>query len=259
MKSNKIYWTVGAMSGLCALFLTASASIGEQGARAQDLPHSLQPAPIQQTRPSLPANNGPAWGVDYEEDMRRDIRALTSFIVNDLGPVAEQSQEQALVVESLRGFDAALNGCYGPAGLADYAWALNHALDEALPLFTMLEVMAEREENFPTGKDSATRLRHYHELMEKMESHYTRAARWLWEVNAAFAKTYPEAGEQIEMLREQGKIEGDLQSRAGADFYTGAYPFAVTTPLRNRAQIFGPYVTLHKVRQPATTPGVCPQ
>lgn len=255
MKKNRTITAIGSVTALCALFMGTTGSLGTGDARAQAVPHDLVPGAA--VRPQPAPLSPQKWNIEYEEDMRRDIVALTRFITEELAPVAGQSPEQALVIESIRGFDDALRGCYGAPGLADYAWALNHTLDESLPLFTMLEVMAEREENFPTGKDSDARLRHYHDLMEKYEYYYTRAARWLWDVNAAFAQTYPQAAEQVELMREQGKLETDLHTRAGADSYTASYPFAVTTPLRNRAQIFGPYVSIRRA-QSAPVPDICP-
>ncbi|MBU0799803.1 MAG: hypothetical protein KKA05_02245, partial [Alphaproteobacteria bacterium] len=95
-------------------------------------------------------NQAPQWGVDYEQDMRRDIAGLTRFIANDLAPVIARQKDAAKTVAVVRGFDNMLRGCAGAPGIADYAWALNETLARALPLFTALEVMIEREENFPS-------------------------------------------------------------------------------------------------------------
>ena len=45
--------------------------------------------------------------------MRRDIRALASFVAHDLGPVLGQQKDNAALVAALRPFAATLDGCAG--------------------------------------------------------------------------------------------------------------------------------------------------
>lgn len=190
----------------------------------------------------LPRPAAQPWNVEFEAEMRRDIVALAGFIVTDVAPVVEgQKNDAAPVLALARGYHRRLSGCAGPAGMADHALALNDMLAQAHVLFTALEVLAEREENIPTGPDSQARLDTYRALSAQFENRYSRAARWLWDINNAFAAAHPEVEERIETLREAGKFEGDLHRKAEGDSYAEGYPLTNTTPLRGAALIFAPY------------------
>lgn len=206
---------------------------------------SLAIAPAAMAPPSaqapLPRPAPQPWGVEFEAEMRRDIGALAAFIVNDVAPVVDSQKETAPVLVLARGYHDRLRGCAGPAGMADHALALNDVLAQSHVLFTALEVLAEREQNIPTGPDSATRLKIYETLSENFETRYTRAARWLWDINNAVAAAHPEMEERIEELREAGKFEGDLHRKAEGDSYAAGYPLTNTAPLRGAALILAPY------------------
>jgi hypothetical protein len=183
----------------------------------------------------------PQWGVEYEQDMRRDIAGLTRFIVDDLAPVIARQKDTAQTVAAVRSFDNVLRGCAGAPGIADYAWALNETLARALPLFTALEVMIEREENFPVAKASQERYQSHSVMMGEFETRYRKAARWLHDMNSAFALAYPDAAARIRTLQEQGDLDGNVHEEAEADIYSNDYPLVGTAPLRQREAIFAPY------------------
>ena len=105
----------------------------------------------------------------------------------------------------------------------------------AVMQFPALEVLAEREQDIPTGPDAQARLAEYRALAEGLDAHYSRAARWLWDINNAYAAKHPEIAAQLE---SQG--EGEFHQKAEADSYAAGYPLSNTMPLRVPAQIFAP-------------------
>jgi hypothetical protein len=222
-----------AAAGIVVLFNVVSAG-GSDDHRPMVAAAATAMAPL--PRPAVQP-----WGVEFEAEMRRDITALAGFIVNDVAPVVEVQKDTAPVLALARGYQQRLSGCAGPAGMADHALALNDLLAQSHVLFTALEVLAEREENIPTGPDSQARLEAYKALSEKFENNYSRAARWLWDINNAVAAAHPEMEERIEALREAGKFEGDLHRKAEGDSYATGYPLTNTTPLRGAALILAPY------------------
>ena len=240
--SGKTGLTVAAAAaGIVLLFNVVSAG-------GNDTPLPVAPAPVA----AVPQDAAPLWGVEFEGAMRRDIAALAEFIVKDVGPVVESQKETAPVLALARGYQQRLSGCAGVASMADHALALNDLLGRAHVLFTALEVLEEREQNIPTGPDAAARLSVYRAIAEDFDRRYSRAGRWLWDINNAFAAAHPDMEERIEALREGGKLEGELHRKAEADSYAEGYPLTNTTPLRAPAQIFAPYA-----KGPVKAP-VCP-
>lgn len=237
--------TLAAAAGIVVLFNVVSAGGNS----------TPQPAAPAVTAPPPPA--AAAWNVEFEREIRRDIVALADAIVNDVGPAVESQKDTAAVLTLARGYQQRLAGCAGPAGMADHALALNDLLAQSHVLFTALEVLAEREQNIPTGPDSQARLALYEELSESFEKRYSRAARWLWDINNAFAAAHPETEERIDALREAGKFEGELHRKAEGDSYAAGYPLTNTTPLRAPAQIFAPYAK-GPIRPLVGTAAVCP-
>ena len=213
-----------------------------------DEPVPVAPVPVT----VVPQVAAPQWGVEFEGAMRRDIAALADFIVKDVGPVVESQKDTAPVLALAHGYQLRLSGCAGAAGMADYALALNDMLARADVLFTALEVLEEREQNIPTGPDASARLSAYKAIAADFDTHYSRAGRWLWDINNAFAAAHPDMEERIEALREAGKFEGELHRKAEADSYAEGYPLTNTMPLRAPAQIFAPYA-----KGPVKAP-VCP-
>lgn len=244
---------IGILAGLAALFNMAAvdgpAPNAPVSANAAAVTAGVKSEPATIAEPPAPA----AWGVEYEDDMRRDIAGLTDFINDELAAIVAGQKDTAPVLAVARGHRDTLAGCGGVAGMADYALALNDTLAQAHVLFTALEVLAEREENMPTGADSEARLAELRAVTAEFETRYRHAARWLWDINDAFAAAHPEISERIDELRETGKLEGGLHQQAEADSYASGYPLADTAPLRARAQIFAPYA------KGALKPGlVCP-
>lgn len=220
--------TLAAAAGIVVLFNVVSAGSND----------ATPPVPVQAATAPSPAA---PWNVEFENEIRRDIVALADVIVNDVGPAVESQKDTAAVLTLARGYQQRLSGCAGPAGMADHALALNDLLAQSHVLFTALEVLSEREQNIPTGPDSQARLALYEELSETFEVRYSRAARWLWDINNAFAAAHPGTEERIDALREAGKFEGELHRKAEGDSYAAGYPLTNTTPLRAPAQVFAPY------------------
>jgi hypothetical protein len=223
---------IGIVAGLALLFNVA----------AVDGP--LPPAPVNAIAAGAAPGTTPApasWGVAYESDMRRDITAFADFINDEMAPIVAGQKDADVLLAAARGYRDTLAGCSGAPEMADYALALNDLLAQAHVIFTALEVQAEREENMPTGATSDARLAELQAMTAEFEAHYRNAARWLWDINDAFAAAHPEISDRIDELRESGKMEGLLHKQAEGDTYAAGYPLANTTPLRGRAQIFAPY------------------
>ncbi len=230
----KIAAKIGALATLAVMFNMISVD--------SPLPPEPVGAHAAANRPAPVAPPAPVvWGVAYEGHMRRDIAGLTDYINNELAAVLAGQKDTAPVLAAVRGHRDTLAGCGGVAGMADYALALNDTLAQAHVLFTALEVLAEREENMPTGATSDVRLAELRAVTAEFETRYRHAARWLWDINDAFAAAHPEISERIDELREAGKLEGGLHQDAEADSYAAGYPLANTAPLKARAQIFAPY------------------
>lgn len=197
-----------------------------------------------------------SWGVEFEQEMRRDIAALTGFITRDLAPLLSWQGEAATVADSVARFDMVLRGCgadAAPAGMADYAWALNYTLAETVPLFIALETLQERDDLLRVAAMGGGDGHDYHGLMAAFDDHYRRAARWLDDINMAFAVAHPDAVARIEASRESGDSEGPLHRQSEAEIYTGGYPLTGVAPLQDRAAIFAPYA-----RQRPAVAGACP-
>lgn len=167
-----------------------------------------------------------AWGIEHEEQMRRDVKAFVDFMLNKVMPVMQNGdslvkgadinspdiQERfGLERRRFEMFDKLLSGCYGEPGLADYAWAAN-----TMATWDQVGNEKMRTKDHANGKGYKSSLgrNEWQSLFNEFEERYQNNLRWVWELNNAFFHRHPDVKTRIEDLRHNGYAISEVYDRS---------------------------------------------
>lgn len=166
--------------------------------------------------PTTARPTAPQWGIEHEEQMRRDVKAFVKFMLNKIMPVMQNGdslvegvtiddpivqKRYAFKRQKFEMFDRLLGGCYGEPGLADYAWAANimASWDQVGNEMRRIKDHAKGQ-----GYKSSLRQEEWQHLDKEFKSHYKNNIRWVWDLNNAFFEQHPEVKKRLEDFDYEG-------------------------------------------------------
>lgn len=180
-----------------------------------DTPNVYVGQPFAPTKESSTSTPQP-WGIEHEEEMRRDVKAFVSFMLNKIMPVMQNGdslvkgvsnndpgvqKRYAFERQKFEMFDRLLSGCYGEPGLADYAWVAN-----TMASWNQVGNEMNHTKDHAIGKGYKTSLSHqeWQQLDKEFKRYYQNNTRWVWELNNAFFEQHPEVKQRLEDLHYKG-------------------------------------------------------